>query len=135
MDHFMQRCEWKPSTSVHTRLHPCPHETCFNSTRLGVFHYPLRTRAHRPTNIKHTRLHTSTLLLLSTRGYTSSVGVQHGNTHSHWIYKLRGSPAWKHTGAQEDNQALWGPALTLFRIYKLCGSPAWKHTITQDVEA
>src|SRR6218665_2112892 len=29
-----------------------------------------------------------------TRGYTSSVGVQHGNTHSHKrIFKLCGSPA------------------------------------------
>src|SRR6218665_3993223 len=24
---------------------------------------------------------------INTIGYTSSVGVQHGNTHSHWIYK------------------------------------------------
>src|SRR6218665_3331198 len=36
-----------------------------------------------------------------TRGYTSSVGVQHGNTHSHKrIFKLCGCPAWKHTFTQ-----------------------------------
>src|SRR6218665_882868 len=28
-----------------------------------------------------------------TRGYTSSVGVQHGNTHSHKSFKFCGSPA------------------------------------------
>jgi len=39
---------------------------------------------------------------INTRRYTSSVGVQHGNKHSHWIYKLRGSPAWKHTYTQEN---------------------------------
>ena len=44
---------------------------------------------------------------INTREYTSSVGVQHGNIQSHRIYKLRGSPAWKHTFTQEDIQALW----------------------------
>src|SRR6218665_1810710 len=39
-----------------------------------------------------------------TRGYTSSVGVQHGNTHSHKrIYKPRGRPAL----TQEAKHALW----------------------------
>jgi len=45
---------------------------------------------------------------IHTRWYTSSVGVQHGNTHSHKMtYKLSGSPARKHTFAQDDIQALW----------------------------
>src|SRR6218665_1024172 len=39
-----------------------------------------------------------------TRGYTSSVGVQHGNTHSHKrIFKPRGRPAL----TQEAKHALW----------------------------
>jgi len=83
-------------------------------------------------------------------GYTSSVGVQYGNTHSHRIYKLRGSPAWKHIFTQEDIQAPWESSIEIHirtrgytnsvgvqhgnthshtRIYKLRGSPAWKHTI------
>src|SRR6218665_2515438 len=40
-----------------------------------------------------------------TRGYSSSVGVQHGNTHSH------------------------------NKIYWFCGSQAWKHTFTLDIQA
>src|SRR6218665_575107 len=84
--------------------------------------------------------------------YTSCVGVQHGNTHSHnRIYKLCGSPAWKHTFTQ-DIQALWESSMETYihtgytssvgvqhlnthshkRIHKLCGSPAWKHTFTQQ---
>src|SRR6218665_1190889 len=44
---------------------------------------------------------------IHTRGYRSSVGVQHGNTHSHKrIYTLCGSPAWKHTFTQEDVQVM-----------------------------
>src|SRR6218665_3597451 len=88
--------------------------------------------------------------------YTSCVGVQHGNTHSHnRIYKLCGSPAWKHTFTQ-DIQALWESSMETYiqtgytssvgvqhlnthshkRIHKLCGSPAWKHTFTQeDIQA
>src|SRR6218665_2817180 len=83
--------------------------------------------------------------------YTSCVGVQHGNTHSHnRIYKLCGSPAWKHTFTQ-DIQALWESSMDTYihtgytssvgvqhlnthshkRIHKLCGSPAWKHTVIQ----
>src|SRR6218665_2239928 len=42
---------------------------------------------------------------IHTRRYTSSVGVQHGNIHSHK------------------------------RIYKPCGSPAWKHIHTRDIKA
>jgi len=45
---------------------------------------------------------------INTRRYTSYVGVQHGNIQSHWIYKLPGSPAWKHTFTQEDIQAICG---------------------------
>src|SRR6218665_3436985 len=68
-----------------------------------------------------------------------------GNTQSHRIYKLRGSPAWKHTFTQEeDTQALWEFSINTRGytssvgvqrgniqsrwIYKLRGSPAWKHT-------
>jgi len=92
---------------------------------------------------------------INTRGYihyTNSVGVQHGNTHSHKrIYELRGSPAWNHTFTQEGIQALWECSMETHihairytssvgvqhgniqshRIYKLRGSPAWKHTFTQ----
>src|SRR6218665_2660509 len=53
-----------------------------------------------------------------TQDIQATVGVQHGNTHSHKrIYKPCGVQH-KHT-----------------RIYKLCGSPAWKHTIIQDIQA
>src|SRR6218665_3065331 len=90
------------------------------------------------------------LVSCSTKGYTSSVGVQHGNTHSHRIYKLRGSPIWKHTFTQ-DIQAPWESSMETHihtrgytssmgvqhrnthshkRIYKLRGSPAWKHIHT-----
>ena len=74
---------------------------------------------------------------IHTRWYTSSVGVQHGNTHLHkGIYKLRGSPAWKHTFTQEDKAALWESNMethihTRMWIYKLCGSPPWKYIFTQ----
>ena len=55
---------------------------------------------------------------INARGYTSPVGVQHGNTHSHkGIYNLCGIPAWKHTLTQEDIQALWESS----------GSPTWTH--------
>src|SRR6218665_1153889 len=80
--------------------------------------------------------------------YTSSVGAQHRNRHSHWIYKLRGSPAWKHTFTQEDMKGLWESSIKTSRytssvgvqhgnkhshwIYKLRGSPAWKHTFTRE---
>src|SRR6218665_417252 len=69
-----------------------------------------------------------------TKGYTRSVGVQHGNhintlisptwcnkvnltlTNKHkMIYKLCGSPTWKHAFIQEEIQAIRG-------------SPTWKHT-------
>src|SRR6218665_402074 len=46
---------------------------------------------------------------INTRGYTSFVGVQHGNIQSHWVYKLRESPAWKHTFTQEED--MQAPAL------------------------
>ena len=54
---------------------------------------------------------------IHTRGFTSSVGVQHGNTHSH-----------------EDIQAPWESSINTIG-YKLCGSPAWKHTITQGLSS
>ena len=47
--------------------------------------------------------------------YTSSVGVQHRNKHSHWIYKLRGSPARKHTYTQENIHIGGDLVLTLER--------------------
>ena len=54
---------------------------------------------------------------INTIGYTSSVGVQHGNTHSHWIYKRpwesSKTPAWKHTFTQENIHIGGDLALTL----------------------
>ena len=69
---------------------------------------------------------------IHSRIYTSSVGVQHGNTHSHKrIFKLCGSP----TLTQEDIQALWESSMethihTGYTSGR--GSPAWKHTFTQE---
>src|SRR6218665_2312716 len=67
-----------------------------------------------------------------TRGYTSSVGVQHGNTHSHKrIFKLCGSPAL----TQVYIQALWESNMETHIHTGYAsgrGSPAWKHTFTQE---
>src|SRR6218665_3046922 len=61
---------------------------------------------------------------INARGYTSPVGVQHGNTHSHkGIYNLCGIPAWKRTLTQEDIQALWESS----------GSPTWTHEGTVGI--
>src|SRR6218665_127744 len=75
------------------------------------------------------------LLLLSTRGYTSSVGVQHGNKHSHWIYKLRGSPAWKQTFTQEDIKVRCGSSINISRYTSSVGVQHGKHTFTLDIQA
>src|SRR6218665_3448778 len=50
------------------------------------------------------------LLLLSTRKYKSSVGVQHWHNK---IYKLRGSTAWKHTFTL-DIQAPWESSMETY---------------------
>src|SRR6218665_1753922 len=57
----------------------------------------------------HTRRYTGSVGENTYIGYTSSVRVQHGNIQSHWVYKRRESPAWKHTFTQEED--MQAPAL------------------------
>src|SRR6218665_2821842 len=69
-------------------------------------------------------------------GYTSSGGVQHGNTHSHKrICKLCGGPAL----TQLDIQPPWESSMETHNHTGYTsdrGSPAWKHTFTQeDIQA
>src|SRR6218665_4038595 len=62
-----------------------------------------------------------------TRGYTSSVGVQHGNTHSHKIIIGLQATCRAYVGVQHLHKRTYRP--------KLCGSSAWKHTFTRDIQA
>src|SRR6218665_594657 len=77
------------------------------------------------------------LVSCSTKGYTGSVGGQHGNTHSHRIYKLRGSPIWKHTFTQ-DIQAPWESSMETHihtRGYTISVGAQHTRTFTQDIQA